>query len=259
MRHLIFVLAVLLISSCDRKPSLPESVFFERVVTKGKLRHVHITFKDGNLYHNDSVLQDLAHFRLNIFNYIEPNDGSNVVRVAFSSDRNTNINKLDSVFNLLRQVRFYGIVLMTNGVEDSVGIPTSLPPMEISEKYLNPSPNRSNVMEYSRYLDSVFIDSVYIPDSLLSRKLQQAIGIDSIWFLIDPSDLNTYNDYVSILDSYKKEYHKYKNDVAFEYFQKKYELLSWKEKDSIDYISAKARISYNYLYIVEETRDTIRF
>ena len=250
-------LIMITMQSCNQSIELPISTCYDKIESRGIVRYVYITFKDGHLYHDDSILYDLDYFRDHIYNYIVPNDGSNSLRTAFYCSRTTNYSLVDSVFNLLRLSRLSPDAYMVNSIDDSIGIEMSIPPIILPEWFLDTNESPFITVNYSSYHDSIFIDGSYVNKHHLDSILDSIINTDSVYVRILLDEKSTYQDFITLIDEYKSSYREYKDDLARVYFQKKYEDLNWYGKDTIDYISKKERLGIMLKYIVEGTGEII--
>ena len=254
---LLFLILPIVLISCRSDIILPTSSHIEKVESHGIRRYAFIKYSKGKFICNNKEITDFKSFRLNWYEYIIPNDGSNIVAIALQCPKNTDYNTIDSILNALRKQKLLRIAFMTNAIEDSVGIIHTIPPLETPSFMWTVDTLNPNIQDFSIRDNHIYLDDSFYNSSDLKNQLAAIIGSDSIYLRINLSSNNKYQDLITLLDSYYTAYDKYLNDLSFIHFQEKYDSLKWQEKHYLEEYASRKKIGIRLKHINEDTRETI--
>jgi len=195
--NLIFTV-VLLISCRSDNIILPTSTYRIGVPEQNINRNIFIKINDKGVFHNDLRINDIKEIREAPEKFTTLNEGSNSFTIVIQGAKNSPGHLVDSLFLELSKNLFLKAFMLTNSMEDSVGILVSLP------FYDNYRDSKTDIAD-SLYPYLNLINDKYEIDGVIYQgsQLEDAIGkINNIGktILINPSEFPTYQDLVSVLD-----------------------------------------------------------
>jgi biopolymer transport protein ExbD len=245
------VLIVVLFKNCSVDTiDLPKSEYFIELPKPGLTRNIFLQLRNGRLYHKDSLINDLNHFSYNLDKFIEMNDGSNKLRIVLSASKKTNYSTIDSVFCLLVDNCFNNIFIQTNQNIDSVGIDLPLLIRIPQEFWSNEIYDSLRLYDSNFKIVSLENNVLTINDSVVSKDLFlnecEKIVKANQFFYLNIDKINTYEDFVYLLDNYYSALYKFRDEYSISEYSMPYKLLDWNRKDEIDF-KIDRKISFDFL------------